>query len=529
MALASALCAVTLLPLLLQVHAAPSGDEVLTLPGWDQPLPSRIYSGFIDAGSDTQDNVTYTVKMWYMLVQAEVADPLSAPLILWSNGGPGASSAFGMFTEMGPFYLSSESLQYSPPKLFRNNYSWTKQANILILNGPAPVGYSYCLPAGPAGNGRSCGSWNDTRTFEFNFNFVNNFFAAFPEYKKNPFSIVGESYAGVYTGMLVSGLLNASTELNLFGLGLIDTCMGTDVLCGGGYKAGPWLGLLFNAGQGCISLATFEAILAQCPMEILKTGPISALPADCQALLATADAECPGNAFYGYNYLDQCPPDPFSAGRSGRGGDTPPPPAQPSGYPCGGDGALTKWITLPETKAALHIPADANYWSFDNGEGFVYNLTWATNLPLLRRLQTGKDGVRVLIINGETDPSISSFKSQAVSFALDFPLQEAWRPWTFGEGGPTVVAGQVVQWQGNITHVTIRGSGHMVPGFVSAVLVHLSAFGVNCPSPLSPPAHTHRPHRHTFFPSIFYPATLSSRPRTETILRLFDAAKLSGL
>ena len=28
-----------------------------------------------------------------------------------------------------------------------------------------------------------------------------------------------------------------------------------------------------------------------------------------------------------------------------------------------------------------------------------------------------------------------------------------------------MVAGQIVQWEGNISHATVRGSGHMVPGF----------------------------------------------------------------
>ena len=140
-----------------------------------------------------------------------------------------------------------------------------------------------------------------------------------------------------------------------------------------------------------------------------------------------------------------------------------PVPAQPSGYPCGGDSALKAWITLPETKAALHVAENANFWSFDNGEGFIYNVSWPSNFPLLRRLQTGVDGIRVLAYNGETDPSISSVKTQNWTTALGFPLKEAWRPWTFPNS--SVVGGSVRQWEGGFTHATIRGSGHMVPGY----------------------------------------------------------------
>ena len=330
--------------------------------------------------------------MWYMFVEAETANPSSAPVVLWSNGGPGASSAFGLFTELGPFTLSDASLATTPPTLFRNPYSWTTLANVLILNGPAPVGYSYCLPAGPSGSGTSCGSWNDTRTANFNVNFVEGFFKAFPEYAANEFFVTGESYAGVYTAMIVDGLLARGSSVRLRGLALGDACMGNEVLCGP-VKTGPWLELLFSAGQGCISLATFEAILGACPLKLLQDGPMSAASPACSSAVAAAAYDCPSNAFYGYNYLDQCDQSvPFAAA----GGALPPPPASPSGYPCGGDQALKAWITTPAVKAALHIPADASFHSFDNGEGFVYNVSWASNLPLLRRLQTGVDGIRVL-------------------------------------------------------------------------------------------------------------------------------------
>ena len=154
----------------------------------------------------------------------------------------------------GPLQLTGDSLSTNPPTLFRNPYAWTRLANVLILNGPAPVGFSYCLPAGPAGDGESCGSWNDTRTAVFNVNFINGFFASFPEFAKAPFYIAGESYAGVYVGMITQMQLDAKTPLNLKGIALGDVCMGTDVLCGQASNewSGPWFGLLFDAGQGCI-------------------------------------------------------------------------------------------------------------------------------------------------------------------------------------------------------------------------------------------------------------------------------------
>ena len=59
-------------------------------------------------------------------------DAKNAPLLIWSNGGPGAGSEFGLFTELGPYSLSDRSLRTKEfndtgvPTLFRNPYAWTK-------------------------------------------------------------------------------------------------------------------------------------------------------------------------------------------------------------------------------------------------------------------------------------------------------------------------------------------------------------------------------------------------------------------
>ena len=47
-------------------------DEIKSLPGWSGPLPSRMWSGHIDGGSDVQDGVVLSMKMWYMSVFARL-------------------------------------------------------------------------------------------------------------------------------------------------------------------------------------------------------------------------------------------------------------------------------------------------------------------------------------------------------------------------------------------------------------------------------------------------------------------------
>ena len=93
------------------------------------------------------------VHTHYVLVQAEdkegsIGDDL--PLIYWTNGGPGASSLFGLLTEIGPLMLSDQSLETDSyrdtgiPTPIYNPHTWTRLGSLLVIDQPAPVGFSYC-------------------------------------------------------------------------------------------------------------------------------------------------------------------------------------------------------------------------------------------------------------------------------------------------------------------------------------------------------------------------------------------------
>ena len=99
------------LALVALVHGAPSADEVHALPGWASSLPSPQYSGFVNASARS------TFHYWFVLSEN---DPATDPLIVWMNGGPGASSMFGMMTEIGPLRISASSMATDPPSLWYN-------------------------------------------------------------------------------------------------------------------------------------------------------------------------------------------------------------------------------------------------------------------------------------------------------------------------------------------------------------------------------------------------------------------------
>ena len=68
-------------------------------------------------------------------------DPINAPLAIWMNGGPGGSSLIGLMQENGPCFVGNDS-----NSTYLNPYSWNNEVNLLYVDQPSQVGYSYDIP-----------------------------------------------------------------------------------------------------------------------------------------------------------------------------------------------------------------------------------------------------------------------------------------------------------------------------------------------------------------------------------------------
>ena len=68
-------------------------------------------------------------------------DPHNASLAVWLNGGPGGSSMMGLLEENGPCFVGSDS-----NSTYLNPWSWNNEVNMLYIDQPTQVGFSYDVP-----------------------------------------------------------------------------------------------------------------------------------------------------------------------------------------------------------------------------------------------------------------------------------------------------------------------------------------------------------------------------------------------
>ncbi|KAJ0773517.1 putative carboxypeptidase D [Helianthus annuus] len=92
----------------------------------------------------------------------------------------------GAMSELGPFRINSDG-----KTLFMNDYAWSNVANMLFLESPARVGFSYSNTISDYDKS------GDKNTADDAYIFLVNWLERFPQYKTRDFYITGESYAGL--------------------------------------------------------------------------------------------------------------------------------------------------------------------------------------------------------------------------------------------------------------------------------------------------------------------------------------------
>ncbi|KAG5045692.1 hypothetical protein AAZV13_06G111800 [Glycine max] len=193
------------------VEGHPDEDLIVSLPG--QPkVEFKQYAGYVDI------DVKHGRSLFYYFVEAENV-PDKKPLTLWLNGGPGCSSiGGGAFTELGPFYPKGDGRG-----LRTNSMSWNKASNLLFVESPAGVGWSYSNTTSDYNSG-------DSSTATDMLLFLLKWYQKFPSYRSRELFLTGESYAGHYIPQLANVLLDYNVHSTSFKFNIKGVAIGNPLL-----------------------------------------------------------------------------------------------------------------------------------------------------------------------------------------------------------------------------------------------------------------------------------------------------------
>ncbi|CAN8013300.1 unnamed protein product, partial [Ixodes persulcatus] len=131
------------------------------------------YSGFITVDEYSGSNLFF----WFF---PAMENPETAPVMLWLQGGPGASSLFGLFVEHGPYLVSRR----GRPE--RRRVTWARRFSMLYVDSPVGTGFSFS----ERDQGYARSQEDVARDL---FEALQQFFSLFVEYAANDFYVAGES------------------------------------------------------------------------------------------------------------------------------------------------------------------------------------------------------------------------------------------------------------------------------------------------------------------------------------------------
>lgn len=416
----------------------PSRDEVFSLPGLSAGINFRQWSGYLDAGPGIH------LHYWFVTSQR---DPTTDPLVLWLNGGPGCSSLDGFLAENGPFHVNDDG-----NTLYINKYSWNKIANMLYLESPAGVGYSYS----DSGNYTT----NDKEVAESNYLALQDFFRKFPNFTKNDFYIFGESYGGIYTPTLSLKIAEGTAKINFKGFavgnGLSSLYYNDQSLVYFAYYHGLLGDVLWaNLNRFCCidgSCNFYNNTKSDCidsiravNLIVFESGlNLYSLYMDCAGGLERYHARFQKdmkNLFQFYQF------DTVKTAVA----------AHEFKPPCLNDTTLWLWLNRADVRMALHIPGNVQSWDLCSDKVSkhyyrIYSTMHDFYLALLSK------GLRALVYNGDTDMACNFLGDHWFVMSLNQKKTADYKPWICNNQ----IAGFHEQY-GNLTFLTIKGAGHMVP------------------------------------------------------------------
>jgi len=425
--------------------AAPEADRVMSLPDMADFDTFPVYSGYLDIPDTTK-------MLHYMFVESQ-NDPASDPLLVWFNGGPGCSSMLGWSQEHGPYVMESGETTFH-----KNEWSWNTAANVIYIESPAGVGFSYC------GTPEDC-TFNDDTSAQDNLTAVLQWFEKFPEFKEHDLYISGESYAGIYVPYLSweidqHNVANADDDSvfkpNLKGFAVGNGVTNLDYDNNGAYvEMGYWHSLYSDDLHD-------KFVSEECDFAGLGM-PNASLK--CKALLVDFDILTRNVNIYNiYGICWGTSENPAVYG--GRKGVTAAQYtpwlfteeqlADSSGLPpCTFGEPIMEYFDRDDVREALHVSDKIGEWELCTSN--IQYTRGAKGSQWVYEELHGK--YRMLHFSGDVDGAVSTVGTQGWIDSLNWEAVDSWRPYMYGGQ----VAGYVTEYVDDFTFATVHGSGHMVP------------------------------------------------------------------
>ncbi|KAL0885892.1 hypothetical protein Bca101_009875 [Brassica carinata] len=398
-----------------------------------EALPGQPKVGFSQFSGYVTVNESHGRSLFYWLTESP-SSPHTKPLLLWLNGGPGCSSiAYGATEEIGPFRINRGS------NLYLNSFSWNIEANLLFLESPVGVGFSY---TNTSSDFKELG---DERTAQENLIFLIKWMSRFPQYQYRDFYIAGESYAGHYVPQLAKKINEYNKAFNKPTINIKGFMVGNPDMDKNNDKLGT---ITYWWSHAMISDTTYNLILRNCNFTA------DSFSKECNSSIYNAAADFGEIDQYSI-YTPKCVRmNQLRKAVLAR---------QTTEYdPCT-ESYADIYYNRPDVQRAMHANQTAIPYKWTACSDPVFNnWNWRPSdnsmLPIYKELMEA--GLRIWVYSGDTDSVIPVTATRFSLSKLSLPVKTRWYPWYSGNQ----VGGRTEVYEG-LTFVTVRGAGHEVPLF----------------------------------------------------------------
>ncbi|GAB5036979.1 serine protease [Nannochloropsis oceanica] len=383
------------------------------------------------------------------------SSPSTDPFIIWLSGGPGCSSTLALLMENGPCSVNANGNDTIP-----NPNSWTNHANMMWIDQPAGVGFSYQSSADSVTD-------SEDQVAEDIYQFLQSFFTANPQFTNNDFYVFGESYGGHFVPAVGHKIFMENQRnkgraimINLKGLGI------------GNGLTDPELQYQFYSKYARNNTYGIELVSAEDAQKMEAAIPrCVSLIKSCQSW--GGKAPCQLARLFCSKYILEY----FPVGRRNiydirRDCSNPP--------ICYNFDPIEKWLNIPSIQSALHVRKkpgnDMGRWrvcSDDVSIQFSGDVMLSFDKMLVPLLESG---IKVLNYAGDADFICNHMGVEAWSDALVWKGQEAFQATTgnvwITEDGKE---GGIVRSAEGFTFLRMFESGHMCPFDQPAVSAEMVA------------------------------------------------------